>query len=141
MFQSRTGSQYPLPKERTTVTRCVRGNTKAAFCAHIGRLSKGKKVPLNRNMGVTNRNVGRLNISMLGSSAVKHMAMDPKANPPRIATGTIRKACGYDNSPNTLTTPIIAIADMSDSVAPQAISAVITSSITSGVASMASKVF
>jgi hypothetical protein len=43
----------------------------------------GKKVPLNRNMGVMNRKMGRLNMSMVGVMPVKNMPMVPKARPPR----------------------------------------------------------
>jgi len=50
-----------------------------SFCAQNGKFSTGKNVPLKRNMGVMNRNIGKLNISMVGTIPVKNMPMDPKA--------------------------------------------------------------
>lgn len=62
-----------------------------SFCAQNGKFSTGKNVPLKRNMGVMNRNIGKLNISMVGTIPVKNMPMDPKAIPPRKARGMVKR--------------------------------------------------
>lgn len=46
-------------RERTIMTTCVSGSAAIAkYCRDTGRSESGKKVPLKRNMGVMNRNVG-----------------------------------------------------------------------------------
>ena len=64
------------------------------YWAHPGRFSMGKNVPLKRNMGVMNRNTGRLNSSMLATIAVKIIPMEPKAMPPIRESGIIRRPSG-----------------------------------------------
>ncbi len=54
----------------------------------------GKKVPLKRNMGVMNRNMGRLNNSMFATIAVKIIPIEPKAMPPITARSIIRRPSG-----------------------------------------------
>jgi len=128
-------------KARVSLTRWVTGKMLATLCAQRGRFSRGKKVPLKRNMGVTNKKIGRLNISMAVTVPVKNSPMDPKAMPPTKAKGMIRKPPGYWTRPKRLITPCMIAVAMTDLVAPQMISAVMISSRDSGVAIMASKVF
>lgn len=46
-------------RERTIITTCVSGSTASArYWTDSGRSERGKKVPLKRNMGVMNRNMG-----------------------------------------------------------------------------------
>jgi hypothetical protein len=40
--------------ERRSCTPWCRGMNHATTCSHPGRRSSGKKIPLNRNMGVMN---------------------------------------------------------------------------------------
>ena len=54
----------------------------------------GKKVPENRNMGVMNKKIGRLNMSTVGITPVKNMPMAPNANPARKAMGMHTSAPG-----------------------------------------------
>ena len=65
-----------------------------AFCAHRGRFSMGKNVPLKRNIGVMKRKTGRLNASMLGITEVKNIPTEPKAIPPTNASGRRRRPVG-----------------------------------------------
>ena len=63
MIQIRLNSNIPLTapsvSARTIVTTWVNGNTaRAKYCTGPGRSDSGKKVPLNRNIGVMNRNAG-----------------------------------------------------------------------------------
>ena len=52
-------SSFPNINALLKSTVCVRGRTVfATICMNCGRLVKGKKVPLNRNMGVMKRNPG-----------------------------------------------------------------------------------
>ena len=94
MLQSSPACNSPKLSERTRLTRWVSGKMTARACAHAGRFSTGKKVPLNRNMGVTNKNIGRLNMSMVGVMPVKYIPSAPKAIPPRNATGIMSKPEG-----------------------------------------------
>jgi len=94
VLQIRPGVIDPKPSARTRLTRWVSGKNTAMVCAHAGRFSMGKKVPLKRNMGVTKRNIGRLNMSMVGVMPVKYMPRAPKAMPPRNASGIIRRPEG-----------------------------------------------
>ena len=109
--------------------------------AQGGRCSRGKKVPLKRNMGVTNKKIGRLNISMVSTVPVKNRPIDPKAIPPTKAKGMIKRPAGYWIRPNRLITACMIAVAMTDLVAPHMISAVMISSRESGVAMIASKVF
>ena len=63
----------PIVKERERSTSHVKGRRYATFCAHKGRVSIGKNVPPKRNIGVTNRKIGRLNISMVETKPVKNI--------------------------------------------------------------------
>jgi hypothetical protein len=89
------------------MTRWVRGKMVANLWAQRGRFSRGKKVPLKTNIGVTNKKTGKLNISMVRTIPVKNRPMDPKAMPPRNAKGMIRNPSGYWTRPNRLMTPCI----------------------------------
>ena len=44
---------------RFTITTCANGSmAKATYCTVSGNKLRGKNVPLNKNMGVINRNIG-----------------------------------------------------------------------------------
>jgi len=58
-LSSSDGSSFPKSSPLVTLTVCVRGkNVFAMNCMNAGRLVSGKKVPLNRNIGVMKRNAG-----------------------------------------------------------------------------------
>ena len=80
-------SQVPMAKQRANSARWYKGKASAAGCAQPGKLETGKKVPLNRNIGVMKRNMGRLNMSMVGVIPVKNIPIAPNANPPKNAMG------------------------------------------------------
>jgi len=85
----------PSERARQSSVRWVSGRILATSCAQWGRLSSGKNVPEKRNIGVMKRNSGRLKVSMVGTMAVKTMAAQAKARPPRNAAGNNSRACGY----------------------------------------------
>jgi hypothetical protein len=60
----------------------------------LAKVSRGKKVPPNKNMCMMKRKMGKLKTSMWGTKAVKHMAADPKAKSPTKAMGKIKIAWG-----------------------------------------------
>ena len=78
---------------------------------------------------------------MFGTMAVKHMAMDEKSNPTRNETGGISRNSGEGTTPKTTITAKTIDELMRLLVAPHNISPVMTSSMVTGVAIMASKVF
>jgi hypothetical protein len=78
---------------------------------------------------------------MFGTIEVKHMAMDENNIPTRKEIGGISNKKGLGAKPNANMTPSTIEELMRLLVAPQRISPVITSSIFTGVAIMASKVF
>ena len=62
-IQAKLRSRSTLVEPRTTplvmFTTCVKGSkTWATVCTMRGNCESGKKVPLSRNMGVTNKNAG-----------------------------------------------------------------------------------
>ncbi len=58
-LSSISGCGVPSVSERAIMTTCVNGSTAIArYWMDTGRRESGKKVPLNRNMGVMNRNMG-----------------------------------------------------------------------------------
>lgn len=134
-------SSNPELKDLVRFTRWVNGKKSARCWAHRGRFSIGKKVPLKRNMGVINKNIGKLNSSICVVIPVINIPTDPKAIPPRSASGIIKSPWGYRIRPNKLMTAIMIAVAMTDLVAPQMISPVMISSTDKGVAIMASKVF
>jgi hypothetical protein len=54
----------------------------------------GKNVPLKRNMGVMNKKIGRLKVSIVGIIPVKNIPIDPNAIPPRKARGSTKRPWG-----------------------------------------------
>ena len=83
-----------------------RQNRKAIPCCSLQATDSGKKVPHKKNMGVRNRNEGKLKKSMLGAAAVKHIAMELNMNPPKKANGITSRNSGLEIKPNSqLTTP------------------------------------
>ena len=73
--------------------------------------------------------------------AVKHMAMQAKSSPPRNEKGMMKRDRGRSTTPNAMRTRSITDEYMKLLVAPHSSSPVTTSSIESGVAIIASKVF
>jgi hypothetical protein len=69
------------------------------------------------------------------------MAIAPKANPASNATNGMSSAPGSVANPNARTTTVTMLPLITLFVAPQSISPVITSSMLTGVATMASNVF
>ena len=78
---------------------------------------------------------------MFGTIAVKHMAMDENSSPTRKERGGIISKKGLGASPKANMTPNTIDELMRLLVAPHRSSPVITSSIFTGVAIIASKVF
>ena len=107
----------------------------------MGSDVKGKKVPHKKNIGVKNKNEGKLKKSIFGATDVKHIAMDANINPPKNANGITSRNSGVEISPNAATTANTIVVLIVDLVAPQSISPATTSSTLTGVATMASKVF
>ena len=110
-------------------------------CAAVGREVNGKKVPLKKNIGVKNRNVGKLKKSIFGDTAVKHIAMEANSKPPKNASGITSKNSGLLIKPKTAITTSTMVELIVARVAPQRSSPATTSSTLTGVATMASKVF
>ena len=141
-FNPKIGSRCPETTPRVIFTTCVKGKMAiAAPCAAVGKDVKGKNVPLKKNIGVKKRKVGKLKKSMLGAAAVKHMAMEPNISPPKNAIGTIIRNSGLEIKPKVATTANTIVAFIVARVAPQRSSPATTSSMLTGVATMASKVF
>ena len=98
-------------------------------------------MPHRKNIGVRNRNEGKLKKSMFGATAVKHIAMEANINPPKNANGITSRNSGLVINPKTAITANTMVALIVDLVAPQRSSPATTSSTLTGVATMASKVF
>ena len=101
----------------------------------------GKKVPHKKNIGVRNRNEGKLKKSMFGATEVKHIAMEANINPPKNAKGITSRNSGLEIKPKAATTANTIVVLIVARVAPQRSSPATTSSTLTGVATMASKVF
>jgi len=78
---------------------------------------------------------------MDGVTAVKHIAIPAKSRPPKNASGMASSESGRDTTPKAASTGSIRATYIVLRVAPQRSSPAITSSIESGVAMMASKLF
>ena len=98
-------------------------------------------MPLKKNIGVKKRKEGKLKKSMLGATAVKHMAIEANINPPKNANGITSRNRGLLIKPKAAITANTIVALIVDLVAPQRSSPATTSSTLIGVATMASKVF
>src|SRR5208283_1984191 len=122
------------------LTTWVKGKT-AMAATWRGTDVNGKKVPLRKNIGVRNKNEGKLKKSMLGATAVKHIAMEPNSNPPKNASGTTNRNSGLLINPKIAITANTIVALNVERVAPQRSSPATTSSTLTGVATIASKVF
>ena len=141
-FKPRMGSRCPETSPLVRFTTWVSGKTTMAVpCAAIGREVKGKNVPLKKNMGVRNRNEGKLKKSMFGATEVKHIAMEANMSPPKKARGITSRNNGLETKPKAETTPNTIVVLIVALVAPQSNSPATTSSTLTGVATMASKVF
>jgi hypothetical protein len=81
-------------EERAMDTTCVRGDIFAISLPHFGRPSTGKKVPLNKNIGVITRNTGKFIVSILGQMAVKIIPNEAKSSPPIKESGMITRLEG-----------------------------------------------
>jgi hypothetical protein len=104
-------------------------------------LDNGKKVPHKKNMGVKNKNEGKLKKSMFGAAAVKHIAMELNISPPKNASGITSRNSGLEIKPKAATTAKTMVELIVALVAPHRSSPATTSSTLTGVATMASKVF
>jgi hypothetical protein len=140
-FSNNRRSNIPRLKARLLCTRCVRGENNDNILAHNGRFERGKNVSLKRNIGVMNKNTGKLKDSIFGIIPVKNIPIDPKEIPPINASGISRNPEGKFISPNKLSIIIMIMVAIRDFVAPQMISPVIISSSERGVAIIESKVF
>jgi hypothetical protein len=98
-------------------------------------------VPHRKNIGVRNRNEGKLKKSMFGAIDVKHIAIDANIKPPKKASGITRRNRGLEIKPKAATTDNTMVVLIVARVAPQSNSPATTSSTLTGVATMASKVF
>ena len=78
---------------------------------------------------------------MLGVIAVKHMAIPPNISPPKNASGMASSDVGSEITPKATNTGSMMMTYSKLLVAPQRSSPAITSSIDSGVAIIASKLF
>ena len=96
--------------------------------AQSGIPDTGKKVPEKRNMGVINRKIGKLNISMLGMIPVKNIPIEAKASPPKKARGMHTSARGNPANPRGMSTANIMVTAPTALDAAQMISATIISS-------------
>lgn len=138
----RIGSRRPEMTPLVTFTICVRGSTAIAVpCAAEGKDVSGKNVPDRKNIGVRNRNEGKLKKSIFGANEVKHIAMEANISPPKKAIGITNKNKGLEIRPKAATTANTMVVLIVALVAPQRSSPATTSSILMGVATMASKVF
>ena len=141
-FNKTESCMLPLANALVTVTAFVSGRKIcAAVCTNSGIDVKGKKVPLKRNIGVMKRKLGKLKESMFGTMAVKHIAIDENRRPTRNERGGIRRDRGVSGTPNIIITPRTIVELIRLFVAPHKISPVITSSMLTGVAIIASNVF
>ena len=113
----------------------------ATPCAATGNDVKGKNVPHKKNIGVKNRNDGKLKKSMFGATEVKHIAMEANIKPPKKANGITSRNRGVEIKPKAATTAKTIDVLMVARVAPQRSSPATTSSTLTGVATIASKVF
>ena len=98
-------------------------------------------MPHKKNIGVKNRNDGKLKKSIFGAAAVKHMAIEANINPPKKAIGITSRNSGLEIKPKTAITPKTITALIVERVAPHKSSPATTSSTLTGVATMASNVF
>ncbi len=141
-FKPRIGSRCPVRSPLVMFTTWVRGKTAVAIpCAATGNDVNGKKVPHKKNMGVRNRNEGKLKKSMLGATDVKHIAIEANIKPPKNANGITSRNSGLEIKPKAATTANTMVVLIVARVAPQRSSPATTSSTLTGVATMASKVF
>ena len=106
-----------------------------------GRDVNGKNVPHKKNIGVKNKNEGKLKKSMFGATDVKHIAIDANISPPKNANGITSRNSGVEINPKAATTANTMVVLIVALVAPQRSSPATTSSTLTGVATMASKVF
>ena len=113
----------------------------AVPCTAVGSDVNGKKVPHKKNIGVRNRNEGKLKKSMLGATEVKHIAMEANISPPKKAKGITSRNSGLEIKPKAATTANTMVVLIVARVAPQRSSPATASSTLTGVATMASKVF
>lgn len=98
-------------------------------------------MPHKKNIGVKNRNEGKLKKSIFGATDVKHIAIDANMSPPKNARGITSRNSGLEINPKAATTAKTMVVLRVALVAPQSSSPATTSSTLTGVATMASKVF
>ena len=141
-LRPRKDSILPNTSPLVKPTKCVSGNTaRAVVCSILGKTVNGKNVPLSKNMGVINKNEGKLKKSMFAANAVKHMPRDANNSPPKNASTGTKTAKGEDTNPKAATIASTIVPLIVARVAPHKSSPAITSSKLMGVAIKASKVF
>src|SRR4030067_789046 len=94
------GADQAKTAARTWNETWGRGKTQAIPSAHDGRISTGKNVPLNVNIGMIRRNIGRLNDEMFFVTAVTTSPMAEKSNPPSAARGITQSPDGHATRPS-----------------------------------------
>jgi hypothetical protein len=105
-------ARFPKIKSLVRLTVCVRGrNACAKTCMKPRRSVSGKNVPLNRNIGVMNRNPGQSKKSIFGARDVKHSAIAENISPATKATSGISRNIGLVTRPKAAITQDDAGAD------------------------------
>jgi len=138
------GTRRPETRPRVIFTTCVRGKTAMATAwtaLGIDEEVRGKNVPHKKNIGVKNRNEGKLKKSIFGATEVKHIAIEANIKPPKNANGITSKNSGVETNPKAATTANTIVVLIVARVAPHRSSPATTSSTLTGVATIASKVF
>ena len=98
-------------------------------------------MPHKKNIGVKNKNEGKLKKSIFGAREVKHIAIEANIKPPKKAKGITSKNNGLEINPKAATTANTIVVLIVALVAPHKSSPATTSSTLIGVATIASKVF
>ena len=142
VLKPKKGSTFETIIPLNRLATCVRGRTPMpTACKGVGRMENGKKVPLRRNIGVMNKNAGKLKKSMFLAMAVKHIPIEANKSPEKKDNIGTKNTKGLETRPKAATTTKTIVAFIVARVAPQTISPAITSSTLTGVAIMASNVF
>ena len=74
-------------------------------------------MPLKRNIGKTTAKMGRLKVSIVGQTAVKHIPIAANIRPDRNEKGSTSNASGNFSRPSAAMTTIIRAATKTDFVA------------------------
>ncbi len=88
-----------------------------------------------------NRNIGRLNMSIVGMTPVKNIPIAPNASPPKKVIGMHASALGKLAKPRGMSTASITVTAAAILLAAHMISATMISSTLTGIARIPSNVF